>query len=132
MNPLNRREWLVRLTHFAAVVISPIERLMPALSKTKPEPKHGIVFDGVDELIQLTTPDQERTELARILPADSFWMVVTEKGIEVWNGEGFVVSNHLMEQSPTLVEVEGGRRGIRFIESEMTVIETPKLKAEVS
>lgn len=142
MNPLNRREWLFRLSQFAAAIASP---LIPASSK----PKHGIVFDGVDELIHLQNEPAGLRDSGKII--GWWWSANDPTGAAVCrDGEpikflrcravraGFDPSlspkddapvvwfrSPNPEQSPTFVEGEDGRRGIRFIESEMSEIEHP-------
>lgn len=106
-----------------AAIVSPIEHLVPLLSKSKPN--YGIVYDGVDELIHLDEGFAEFTR-GKIVDVRYFDRALspTEVSYIAW------FMSRDAESAPVFRKSREGS-GIRFIESEMIVVETPKLKDEV-
>lgn len=70
------------LKSLAALAVAPLDAMVPSEPK-----KHGIVFDGVDDVIHIT-----REELISSgLPTKPLvWIYATSEGFNYWDGEKFV------------------------------------------
>lgn len=71
------------IASLAALVVAPLDALAPSKPKT-----HGIVFDGVDDLISLDDYDH-LTPIAKMINPH-IWIIATDRGYKSWNGEEFV------------------------------------------
>lgn len=129
MNLLNRRDWLVRLSQFAAAVTG-LSIKWPRPSAHCGETSAGAkgLWWSVDDPGEFICRDGEPVEFIRgkIVDVRSFDRALspTEVSHVAWFMSRGADSAPIFRESPA-------GSGVRFIESEMTVIETPDLKTEV-